>query len=174
MDFAALFDCHYDAISSYLRRRIEPAVADELAAQTFLEAYDRRATYDHGRGEPRAWLYGIAVNLLRRHRRSEERRLRAYARAARAEPAHEHSDPSGQLDARAAAPILATALAALSPTDREVLLLFAWADLSYEQIAEAVGIPIGTVRSRMNRARRKVRERLSSDRALSVLEVLDG
>ena len=163
MDFAALFDRHYDPICGYLRRRVEPAIADEIAAQTFLEAYDRRASYDPLRGEPRAWLYGIAINLLRHHRRAEERRLRAYARAAHAHRRYEHDDANERVDARAAAPALAAALAALSESDREVLLLFAWAELSYAEIATAVGIPVGTVRSRLNRARRQVGARLELD-----------
>ena len=77
---------------------------------------------------------------------------------------HEETvDVAARVDARAAAPALAAALAALSRADREALLLFAWADLSYEEIAAAVGIPVGTVRSRINRARRQVRERLALD-----------
>jgi RNA polymerase sigma factor (sigma-70 family) len=170
VEFAALFDDHYDAIAGYLRRRVDHGIADELAAQTFLEAYDRRATYDPRRGQPRAWLYGIAINLLRHHRRSEERRLRAYARAAAAESQEDVPDVCGRLDARASAPALAAALAALSATDREVLLLYAWADLSYAEIATAVGVPVGTVRSRLNRARHAVRERLVDDPALTGLE----
>jgi RNA polymerase sigma factor (sigma-70 family) len=164
VDFAALFDRHYDPICGYLRRRVEPAIADEIAAQTFLEAFDRRASYDPLRGEPRAWLYGIAINLLRRHRRAEQRRLRAYARAAaRTQQRDEHDRADDRVDARAAAPALAAALAALGASDREVLLLFAWTELSYNEIATAVGIPVGTVRSRLSRARRQVRARLESE-----------
>jgi RNA polymerase sigma factor (sigma-70 family) len=163
VDFAALFDRHYDPICGYLRRRVEPAIADEIAAQTFLEAYDRRASFDPLRGEPRAWLYGIAINLLRHHRRAEERRLRAYARAALRQRRDEDDDANERVDARAAAPALAAALATLTASDREVLLLFAWAELSYDEIATAVGIPVGTVRSRLNRARRQVRVRLERE-----------
>ncbi|HZV73907.1 MAG TPA: sigma factor [Conexibacter sp.] len=80
--FAELFDRHYDLIAGWLRRRVERAPADELAAETFLQAFDARARYDATRADARPWLFGIAANLLRRHRRAEERRLRAYARAA--------------------------------------------------------------------------------------------
>jgi RNA polymerase sigma factor (sigma-70 family) len=163
VDFAALFDRYYNPICGYLRRRVEPAIADEIAAQTFLEAYDRRASFDPLRGEPRAWLYGIAINLLRHHRRAEERRLRAYARAGVPHRRDENDDADERVDARAAAPAVAAALATLSPSDREVLLLFAWAELSYEEIAMAVGIPVGTVRSRLNRARCRVRACLDAD-----------
>jgi RNA polymerase sigma-70 factor (ECF subfamily) len=97
---------------------VEPAIADEMAAQTFLEASDRRASYDPVRGEPRAWLYGIAINLLRHHRRAEERRLRAYSRAAQTQRRDELDDANDRVDARAATPGLAVALAALTASDR--------------------------------------------------------
>jgi RNA polymerase sigma factor (sigma-70 family) len=103
---------------------------------------------------------------VRHHRRAEERRLRAYARAAQAQRRDELDDPNDRVDARAAAPALAAALAALSESDREVLLLFAWAELSYDEIATAVGIPVGTVRSRLYRARCKVQTCLERDRIL--------
>lgn len=157
--FAEIFDRHYDAIAGFLRRRVEPSLGDELAAETFLRAFDARARYDLGRADARPWLYGIAANLLRRHRRTEERRLRAYARAA-VRPAHEAdlTAVDARLDADAAGPALATALASLGPGERDALLLHAWADLTYEQIADALAIPVGTVRSRIHRARRVVRE----------------
>lgn len=152
--FAALFDRHYQAIAGFLRRRVDHALADELAAETFLQAFASRERYDTSRKDARPWLYGIAANLLRRHHRSEQRRLRAYARAAdpRAVTAFEGVD--ARLDAAAAQGALASVLLALGPGERDVLLLHAWAELSYEQIAEALGIPLGTVRSRLNRARR--------------------
>lgn len=102
----------------------------------------------------RPWLFGIAANLLRRHRRAEERRLRAYARAAMAPgDASAFDGVDERLDAAAATVALAHALASLGPGERDVLLLHAWADLSYEQIAGALAIPVGTVRSRLHRAR---------------------
>lgn len=160
--FAPLFDRHYDAIAGFLRRRVDPALADELAAETFLQAFDARGRYDLGRPDAAPWLYGIAANLLRRHRRSEERRLRAYARAAtRAADASPFEGAEERLDAAASAAALATALASLGPGERDVLLLHAWTELSYEQIADALAIPVGTVRSRLHRARGVVRELLA-------------
>lgn len=153
--FADLFDRHYDPIAGYLRRRLEPSVAEDLAAQTFLIAFEGRAAYDRTRRDAAPWLYGIATNLLRRHHRSESRRWKAYA-------AHgltgevPAADVDAQLDARAAAPALAGALAKLKRGDRDALLLLAWADLGYAEIAASLDIPVGTVRSRINRARRLV------------------
>lgn len=159
--FAALFDRHYDAIAGFLRRRLPAALADELAAETFLQAFAARARYAREHADARPWLYGIAANLLRRHRRTEERRWRAYARAA----AHERVEPEleavdARLDASAAAPALASALASLGPGERDVLLLYAWAELTYEQVADALALPVGTVRSRLHRARGVMRELL--------------
>ncbi|GAA3306474.1 sigma-70 region 4 domain-containing protein [Nonomuraea dietziae] len=65
-----------------------------------------------------------------------------------------------RVSASAAHQELAEALAVLSPEDREVLLMIAWADFSYEEVARALGIPVGTVRSRLHRARRKTRAAL--------------
>ncbi|HST42466.1 MAG TPA: RNA polymerase sigma factor [Conexibacter sp.] len=161
--FAAVFDRHYDAIAAFLRRRVERALADELASETFLQAFGARERYERDRADARPWLYGIAANLLRGHRRSEERRLRAYARAAT--PAGDLGAFDGveaRLDAVASGHALATALATLGPGERDVLLLHAWTDLTYEQIAEALEVPVGTVRSRLHRARGIVRELLAA------------
>jgi RNA polymerase sigma factor (sigma-70 family) len=162
--FAGVFDRHYAVIAGYLRRRLERSMADELAAETFLRAFDGRGRYDVARGDALPWLFGIATHLLSRHRRGEERRLRAFARAARpAREEREFDDVESRLDAVAASPVLAGALASLGPSDREVLLLYAWADLSYTEISVALGIPVGTVRSRLHRARDQVRKRLEGD-----------
>jgi RNA polymerase sigma factor (sigma-70 family) len=146
--FAVLFDRHFDAIHGYVQRRVGPTLADEIAAETFTRAFDRRRRYDVSRENARAWLLGIAANLLRRHWRSERRRLEAYAKSGDRDDA----ELPGPLAAE-----LAAALTALPLREREPLLLLAWADLSYEEIAQALGIPIGTVRSRISRARTKLR-----------------
>jgi RNA polymerase sigma factor (sigma-70 family) len=146
--FAVLFDRHYDAIHGYAQRRVGPDLADEIAAETFARAFDRRRRYDADREDARPWLLGITANLLRRHWRSERRRLDAYARR------------TGRPDADPADPVasdLAAALRALPRREREPLLLLAWADLSYDEIALALDIPIGTVRSRISRARTRLR-----------------
>jgi RNA polymerase sigma-70 factor (ECF subfamily) len=161
--FADVFDRHYSAIAGFLRRRVERSLADELAAETFLRAFDGRARYDVTRADARPWLFGIAANLLGRHRRVEERRLRAFARAAGSVEERALDDVDARLDAVAASPVLAAALASLGAGDRGVLLLYAWADLSYEEISAALEIPVGTVRSRLHRARELVRKRLERD-----------
>lgn len=158
--FKLLFARHFEAIYAYFARRLGPSAADDLTADVFLKAFDRRARYDHAYADARPWLYGIAANLLRRHRRAEERRLRAYARQA-GRPEACYDDADDRLDCQAAGPRLARALAALSADEREALLLYAWAELGYEEIARTLRVPVGTVCSRLNRARRHVRRALA-------------
>jgi RNA polymerase sigma factor (sigma-70 family) len=157
--FAALFDRHATAVHRYLARRIGTGTADDLLAQTFLIAFEKRGTYDPSRADARPWLYGIATNLLRRHHREEVRLFRALSRAA-ADPgtAGCHAERVAErVDAGAVSRELAAALAGLKQPDRDVLLLYAWADLAYDEIARALDIPVGTVRSRLHRARVIVR-----------------
>jgi RNA polymerase sigma-70 factor (ECF subfamily) len=157
--FATIFDRHFDAVHRYLARRVGADLADDLAAEAFTEAFNVRARFDTARTDARPWLFGIATNLLRHHRRSEARRLRAYARVDRPPGTYEAEGViEARLDAQRAAPMIAAALAQLSTDERDVLLLYAWADLRYEEIAIALEIPIGTVRSRLNRARGRLRE----------------
>lgn len=173
LDFAALFEAYYDRIAVYLARRLmDGSAAEDLAQMTFLEAYARRATYDHRKGSPRGWLFGIATNLLRHHRRSERTQLRAYSRAASREVELEnrYDEADSQLDWRAASGQIAAALAALDPSDYDVLTLHCWAELSHKEIATALSIKEGTVKSRLNRARRQMRLQL----APSILEANDG
>jgi RNA polymerase sigma-70 factor (ECF subfamily) len=161
--FVAIFERHFREIHRYLTRRVGGELADDLAAEAFAEAFRVRARYRPLTPDARPWLYGIAANLLYKHRRGEARRLRSLARTP-AEAAHDDAD--GALDrvaAAALAPRVAAALRGLGARDREVLLLFAWAELGYAEIAAALAIPIGTVRSRLSRARAQVRRELGDD-----------
>ncbi|MFB4313435.1 RNA polymerase sigma factor [Actinomadura sp. 21ATH] len=156
--FADVFDRHADEIHRYAARRLGPEMAEDIVAETFLAAFRKRARYDLARPDARPWLYGIATHALREHRRAEARRNRALARAAAdgaAEPFDERS--TAKVSAQRLQPRLAAALGRLSAADRDLLLLIAWADLSYEEAAQALGVPIGTVRSRLHRIRKKVR-----------------
>jgi RNA polymerase sigma factor (sigma-70 family) len=159
--FAAVFDRHYEEISSYLTRRAGRALAEELASETFTRAFAARAGYDLAYPDARPWLYGIANNLLRKHVRSEDRRRRAYARALEPDGFSDELDAvAGRVDAFAGARVVAAALAQLSPGDRDTLLLFALTDLDYRGIALATGVPVGTVRSRLHRVRRHLQAAL--------------
>ena len=170
--FTAIFERHFDAIYSYAARRLGASLADDVSAAVFIEAFAGRTRFDLSQPDARPWLYGIATNLIRRHHRSEARRLKAYARAA-GTTASDALDLDGRVDAAAAAPQLAAALQALAAPDRDALLLFAWADLSYEAIAIATDVPVGTVRSRIHRARARLRTELG-DTALAPIAPTDA
>jgi RNA polymerase sigma factor (sigma-70 family) len=157
--FRSVFDRHFDAVHRYLARRVGRARADDLASQTFVVAFERRASFCSDALDARPWLLGIATHLLMNDRRSEKRLLGTVARlAARREASLSHTDqPTAALDAE-----LARALAGLDGDMRDVLLLVAWGELAYEEVAEALAIPVGTVRSRLSRARAHLRAQLQS------------
>ncbi len=158
--FGELFDRYYARVHGFIRMRLGVAMADDIAAETFCTAFQRRETFDLARSDARPWLFGIAFNLMRRHLRGEARRLRAYARHG-ADPVWQPLDGAAErLDAGAAARDLAGGLAALKQGDRDVLLLHAWADFTHAEIAEALGVPVGTVKSRLARAREQMSSRL--------------
>ncbi len=156
--FAVIFDRHSPAIARYLARRLGRQSADDLLAETFLAAFRARRQYDLARPHALPWLYGIATNMLARHRREEARELRLLA-AVPVEDAEEgHAERvAAQVTAEAMNGLLRQALAGLADGDRDVLLLVAWEGLAYDEVAAALEIPVGTVRSRLHRARRKVR-----------------
>ncbi len=150
--FGIIFERHFGAIHGYLRRRVDRQLADELASQTFLVAFDRRAGFDPRRGDSRPWLFGIATNLLRNHRRREVRELAAIAELT-PDPVFGIDGVESRIDAERMRSLLAQALADLPPGEADVLLLLVWAELGQSEIAEALSIPVGTVKSRLARAR---------------------
>ena len=172
--FGEIFDRHFAEIDRYLARRVGWVLADEIASEVFVIAFHSRGRYDRAAADARPWLFGIAANLARRHWRTERRRLRAYARTGIDPLRDDAGDIDRRLDALAAGPALAAALAGLRPGEREVLLLYAWADLGYEEIATALEIPIGTVRSRLSRARGRVQELLAPTGQWSVDRATEG
>jgi RNA polymerase sigma factor (sigma-70 family) len=157
--FREIFERHFDAIYAFTARRLGRETADDLGATVFVEAFSARSRFELDRADARPWLYGIATNLIHRHRRTETRRLRAYARTEPTRP-DEPIDIEQRIDAAAMGPRLASGLDALQTRDRDALLLFAWANLSYDDIAVATDVPVGTVRSRIHRARHQLRAEL--------------
>ncbi|HTI35162.1 MAG TPA: RNA polymerase sigma factor, partial [Miltoncostaea sp.] len=139
--FARVFDRHWTAIHRFCASRAG-AAGEDIAAEAFRVAFDRRRSYDAGHADAAPWLHGIATNLLRHHFRSAERGRAATARVGTdVEP-----DPAdaaiGRLEAEALGPRLADALAGLGPAERDALLLHAWAGLTYEEIARATDDPV--------------------------------
>ena len=157
--FGAVFDRYFASIHRYVHLRLGESAADDLAAETFLRAFRSRDRFDLTCSSARPWLYGIASNLVAEHRRGEARRYRALARSADAAEIASHDERVVQrVSAAVMQPRLAAGLARLSAGDRDVLLLVACAQLSYGEVAEALGIPQGPVGSRLNRARKKLRK----------------
>jgi RNA polymerase sigma factor (sigma-70 family) len=161
-EFEVLFERHAAIVLRYLQLRVGYGLAEELMAETFVRAFDSRRRFDLRRTSALPWLYGIASNLIRMHFRTEERRLRAYRAAVGLDiqPSDLTEESVERLYASDLAPRLAAALAALPTAQTDVLLLHTYADLTHEEIAEALGISTGSVRKRLHRARRFMEERL--------------
>jgi RNA polymerase sigma factor (sigma-70 family) len=159
--FTVLFRRHAPHMQRYVVRRLGQDAADDIVAETFLLAFRQRNSYDQVRADARPWLYGIANNLIGHHRRAEIRLYRALARTGADPVAEAFTDRvDDRVSAGRASRQLAGALAQLSAELRDTLLLVAWGDLSYEEAATALGVPVGTVRSRISRARSKLRRTL--------------
>jgi RNA polymerase sigma factor (sigma-70 family) len=157
--FGELFDRHWGTVYRYCRSRAGDA-GEDLAAETFKLAFDRREGYDRERYDAGPWLLGVATNLIRNHLRGLERGRRAAQRLDAG--AHEdHADEAvGRAEAALLGPALARALNGIPEGDRDALLLMAWNDLTYAEVAEALDVPLGTVRSRISRARLRMRAHL--------------
>ncbi|WP_067485751.1 RNA polymerase sigma factor [Actinomadura hibisca] len=162
--FGELFRRHAPRLHAYLRRRLGPSLADDVVAETFSIAFRQRARFD-GRAEFGAWLWGIASNTVAKHHRSETRMYRAFARTG-VDPAEDGVADlaSGRATAAALGPRLAKALASLGAVDRNVLLLLAWGELSQAEIAAALDLPVGTVKSKIHRARTRLRKALPQEK----------
>jgi RNA polymerase sigma-70 factor, ECF subfamily len=157
--FGLVFERHYPAVRGFCMRRLGREPGEAAASEVFARAFAARGRYAVARGDVVAWLFAIATNVIREQRRAEEQRLRLIARLAAAGWTPPQGGPEESVLGRSARE-LAAALLALAPMDRDALLLHAWAGLSYEQVAAIVGVPVGTVRSRLHRARRLLREYL--------------
>lgn len=156
--FGLLFHRHSVAIFRYAARRVGPDVAEDIMSETFVTAFQQRARFDRSYTDARPWLFGIATMVIRRYRATEVRVLRTVEAsiAAFRESADLQEPLVDRLDAEQRLTRLAPAIADLPRRDRDTLLLYAWAELDYEGVATALGVPVGTVRSRLNRVRRKL------------------
>lgn len=162
--FSAIFDRHFLVIYRYLAKRAGPQIAEDVASLTFTVAFERREVFARGAESARPWLFGIANNLLHNRRRSD-RRLDETAKALAALSADGETAvvDAGTRSAAFDDAQLASALATLEVSNRDVLLLYAWGELTYEEIAMALAIPVGTVRSRLSRARSQLRAALTDE-----------
>ncbi|KAB1660243.1 sigma-70 family RNA polymerase sigma factor [Pseudoclavibacter chungangensis] len=158
--FGELFERHAESIAAYATSRVGVGAADDVLSETFLVAFERRERFDHAWSSARPWLFGIATRLIRKHRAREAQQWRAWEAGAAAAVAGESGIESvgSRVDAWARVRDLAPEIARLSARDRATLLLYAWGDLSYQEVAAAVGVPVGTVRSRLNGVRKRLGE----------------
>ncbi|MEU4802311.1 RNA polymerase sigma factor [Actinosynnema sp. NPDC023587] len=158
-----LYESTAARLHRYVARRIGADTAQDVVSEAFLVLWERRAGQVVEQDTLRAWLYGVATNLLRRHVRSEDRKYRAWSRehAARTDVADVGERAGGAADADALAGPLTRWLADLRREERDVLLLTAWADLAPAEIAVALDVPVATVRTRLHRARARLRTRLA-------------
>lgn len=153
--FAELYEAHLPTILLYLRRRLGDSAADDAASEVFIRAFRARSSAENHAEPTLPWLYGIAANVIHEERRAERRRLQLIERMTKRQPRNAVAGPGS---VPALDPRLARGLRRLSPQDRETLLLVAWGELSYDETAQALHVPVGTVASRISRARRLLDE----------------
>jgi RNA polymerase sigma factor (sigma-70 family) len=157
------YSAHAPALFGYIARRVGRDLAQDLTAQVFVEAIESWGRFDPELGTPRTWLFAIATNLVRSHLRREQRMLDLFARTG-VDPLD--VDPmraaEGRLLAEREWPRVADAVRTLTPVDRDVLFLYCFAELDYADIGRTLGLPVGTVASKMSRVRRKLRRRLGA------------
>ncbi|WP_344959070.1 RNA polymerase sigma factor [Actinomadura miaoliensis] len=156
--FRELFDEHARSVYNHAFRLMgDWSAAEDAVSLTFLEAWRLRDRVDPDGGSLRPWLLGITSNIARNLRRAARRHDGALARMPRGQAVPDFADElTSRIDDRARLARVRAALAALRAPEREVLALCVWAGLDYAEAAEALGVPVGTVRSRLSRARRKL------------------
>jgi RNA polymerase sigma factor (sigma-70 family) len=156
--FALLFDRHAPSVYRYAAQRLGQDSAEDVMSETFLVAFEKRASYDVTIVDARPWLLGIATRLMHKHVRLEARAWKGMVADLAAHLSPDMIEQAGaRMDAARLTRRLRSALGALSAADRDTLLLYAWGDLDYAGVAAALDVPVGTVRSRLNRARRLLR-----------------
>lgn len=173
-DFAGIFDRHFPSVYRFCVRRVfDLSTAEELAGETFLRAFAARRRYDLSHESARPWLIGVARNVLREHLRRAQREDAANRRSVATE-VPESFDPGVLADAaREDLRSIVRALPALPGDEVETLLLFVWDGLSYEECARALDVPIGTVRSRLSRVRRRLHAILAAPSECQDLRRID-
>lgn len=147
--FGEVFDAYARSVYNHAFRLTgDWSTAEDVVSLTFLEAWRLRGRLDAEGGSPRPWLLGIATNVARNTRRAHRRHSAAVARLPRPEAVRDFADEvAGNLDDQAYLRAVRTAVDRLRRPEREVLALCAWGGLDYAAAAEALGIPVGTVRS---------------------------
>lgn len=162
--FGELFDAYARSVYNHAFRLTgDWAQAEDVVSLTFLDAWRLRGRLDEEGGSVRPWLLGIATNVTRNKRRAARRHAAAVARLPRDESVGDFADEvAGRIDDAAQLALVRAALQELRRAEREVLALCVWSGLDYAAAAEALGVPVGTVRSRLSRARTKLAKHLKT------------
>jgi RNA polymerase sigma factor (sigma-70 family) len=159
--FGEIFDRYADDILRYASARLGSDLAEDVTAETFLAAFRARSRYDLPRGNARPWLYGIVIRQIGKHRRAESRYRQALNRVQAETVIADFGDRvADRVTAEQLRPRLSAVLSGLSRQDRELLLLIAWTDLTYEESAQALGVSVSAVKSRLHRVRARTRRAL--------------
>jgi RNA polymerase sigma factor (sigma-70 family) len=163
--FAILFDRHARVVHRFIAARASRNDVEDLVAETFTTAFRSRSRFDRRHDDARPWLLGIAANVLRHHYRAEARhQRRRWSIRLEVPPGNDPAEEAiSQVEATSSWEDVARALDQLHDRYREVLLLVAAAELTYEETARALDVPVGTVRSRLARGRQQLRELLGPD-----------
>ncbi|MFE3194352.1 RNA polymerase sigma factor [Nocardia sp. NPDC059240] len=155
--FAAVFDAHYRRVVAFARRRVEPAVADDIAAETFLRVWRKldEVPRDDFPVGALPWIYGVARHVLLESARGDRRRGALADRVGTVDPPRVVHNPATE-----DAIVVGKALRELPELDQEILRLHAWEDLDAAAIAAVLGCAVTTARVRLHRARKRLAERL--------------
>jgi RNA polymerase sigma factor (sigma-70 family) len=162
--FAEIFDRHFATVFRFAERRVGRDQASEVASETLTRAFAKRGSFRADAVDALPWLLGIASRLILHERRRFVRYLAAVERSSAEIHTADREGDLGSIDRRLDAPAewarMRSALLTLSDTDRELLLLVTWDELSYDEAAVVLGLPLGTVRSKLHRAKARLRELL--------------
>jgi RNA polymerase sigma factor (sigma-70 family) len=155
--FGRLFERHGRAVYNYcFRRTADWSAAEDLTSVVFLEAWRKRKDVSLHGESVLPWLYGVATNVLRSRNRSLRRYRAALERLPRGHEADFADDVADRVDDQRQMRDVLDAFRVLPKRDQDILALCVWSGLSYEEAAVALGLPVGTVRSRLSRARRRL------------------
>jgi RNA polymerase sigma factor (sigma-70 family) len=163
--FGTLFDRHFGTVYRFCGRRVGHDLAEDLAGETFRRAFEARDSYDLNQPDALPWLFRIALNLVRDAIRARAAQDRAHARLqalAGIGSRSEIDQATRSAEARADLAQLARLLVAEPEEDVEALFLHVWDGLSYDEVAIALGVPVGTVRSRLSRLRHRLEAALGN------------
>ena len=162
--FEALFARHVTAVYNHCFRRTGSwSAAEDLVSIVFFKAWQQASRVRFAGASVLPWLLAVANNACRNHERSQRRHARLLSRIPPPLPVADHApDIDDRIDDERRMKNILEAMSTLSAADQDVLTMCDWAGLSYADVSTALGIPIGTVRSRLSRGRERLRTRVNA------------